>query len=180
MAFGVGLVPQTRLYFVPAALMGACLVLALIFQIRGWQRAWAGLTAASLAVLIVSGLTLIAPALDAMTSARAAALALKNLDQDGEPIVSTKFLARGIYFYVRQPVAVLAENGQPFWTPHPLPLVAGRRGLESLLVNEGTALLAVRTGDWKEVEKSPSLAAREAFQKIGDKVVVRACAALTK
>jgi 4-amino-4-deoxy-L-arabinose transferase-like glycosyltransferase len=40
------------------------------------------------------------------------------------PILTNKHFARGVYFYTGQPVTVLDQNKQPFWSPHPIKVIS--------------------------------------------------------
>jgi hypothetical protein len=97
------------------------------------------------------------------------------LRQANEPLLSGKFLVRGIIYYTQQPVTVLSNKAQPFWAAHPLPVVVWHgNGVEKFLESHPTALCAMRESEWQTLAKNPAFAARDGLVESGPNVIVRA------
>jgi 4-amino-4-deoxy-L-arabinose transferase-like glycosyltransferase len=156
----------------PALLVSICLAAALVLQWRGEFSAWLAAQVAATLALIASGLTLSLPNLEVTSSARPIALALKQEHCGHEPILTDKFLARGIFFYTQEPVRVLASKPQPFWSAHPLPIVVGRIGLRDSLRETGTAICAVRQGESPLWTKLGVFAAATETEHFGNNLLI--------
>lgn len=159
-------------FALPALLVSACLAAALLFQ---WRRQFPGWLAAHVVAtlaLIASGLTWSLPNVEATSSARPIALALKQEHRGNEPILTDKFLARGIFFYTQEPVRVLSSKTQPFWSAHPLPVVVGRIGLRDSLRETGTAICAVRQGESPLWNKLGVFAAATETEHFGNNLLI--------
>lgn len=162
-----------RPFAVPALLLGACLVAGLILTWLG-RRTWAvAAHAAATVTLILGALTFSREHVDEYSSARPVALAMTSGQAAPEPLLAGKFLARGIHYYTKQPVLVLANQAQPFWTPHPLQTIVGRRGLEAFVKENGPVRITVRRSEWPIWEKSPLVQAAGQPQWFGDNAVLR-------
>ena len=48
---------------------------------------------------------------------------IKEQGYQGQPVVTNKLFARGIYFYTGNPVVVMDHDKQPFWSPHPIDVI---------------------------------------------------------
>jgi 4-amino-4-deoxy-L-arabinose transferase-like glycosyltransferase len=161
----------------PALLAGACLGIALVFLFKLQLRAWFLANAMTMLVLVGAALIIVAPNVDAVSSARPLAQAVLQHRKNDEPIISTKFLVRGVTFYTRAGVSVYGMSGKTFWTPHrALSSVDGKEGLNELLREHGSAIFALRLGDWNDLSKDGVIETHEAFETMGDKVMVRALA----
>jgi hypothetical protein len=124
--------------------------------------------------LLAGALTLARPAVEAESSSRPVAQALMRLRQDDEPLVSGKFLVRGIIYYTRGPVSIIAKNAQPFWAAHPLPIIVWKEGLKEFMASHPTALCALRKSEWESLKDEDAFKGRGALDIIGENVVVRA------
>ena len=98
-----------------------------------------------------------------------------------EPLLTGKFLARGIIYYTNTDITapnsglhVLAKKEQPFWAAHPLPVVVWKKGLREFLKEHPSALCALRKSDWRSFAEEDAFAAQEEFLALGENVVVRA------
>ncbi len=169
------LLPPGRPFAIPALLMAVCLLLGLVFLVRGQWGRWLASSAFASMALIVGALTFSRDGVEADSSARPVAQEMLRQQQNGEPLLSGKFLVRGIIYYTRQPVTVFASKPQPFWAAHPLPVVVWRKnGLANYLTSHPTALCAVRESDWGVISKDPSFAKRDGWAQSGSNIVVRA------
>ena len=87
---------------------------------------------------------------DEFSSARPVARKMLEMRRADEPLLAGIFLARGVHYYTRLPVTVLANKAKPFnWTQHKkLPVVAGGDELREFLTQHPTALCTIRRGEW--------------------------------
>lgn len=172
------LIKAAKPFTVPALLVAACLGVALLLLCLRRLNAWVVVTAMATVALLASALTLDMANVEALSSAKPIAARMLELRKGDEPLFSSKFLVRGVYYYTHQPVTVLAGNPQPFWAAHPLPVVVWKkRGLQKFLSAPNgprTALCAVRKGDWKLISQQPVFAGSDVFEQMGDNIIVRA------
>ena len=124
-----------------------------MFLIKERFRAWIVVNSLAVASLVIGALIVAVDGVETYSSAKPVAAAMMQQRQNDEPLLGGKFLARGIYYYTHQPVSVLSGNKQPFWTKHPLPVVAGKRGLIDFLNEHGSAIATLRRGEWKDWDK---------------------------
>ena len=167
-------VKVARPFLVPAFLLGACLIAGMYLA---WRRKWGwsiGAHVAATAALIMGALTFSQEHVDEVSSARPVAQAMMEGRVTAEPLLSGSFLARGIHYYTREPVKVLANGRkQPFWSPHPLDTVNGRKDLEAFVAENGPVRLTVRRSEWESTWKKSPLFAYVEPQWFGDNGVVR-------
>jgi 4-amino-4-deoxy-L-arabinose transferase-like glycosyltransferase len=173
-ALAAPLLKIARPFGVPVVFLSALLAISLVFLFRNRFRPWLLLSGAASMALLAGALTLARPAVEAESSARPVAQALKRLRQDDEPLVSGKFLVRGIIYYTRSPVSIIAKNAQPFWAAHPLPVILWKDGLKEFMASHPTALFALRKSEWESLKDEEAFKGREAFDVIGENIVVRA------
>jgi 4-amino-4-deoxy-L-arabinose transferase-like glycosyltransferase len=174
-ALAAPLVKVAQPFEVSALLTAACLAAAALFLWRRKWQSWVLASALSSLVLICSALTFSREHVEADSSARPVAARLLQLRQNGEPLLSGKFLVRGLIYYTRLPVTILASKAQPFWAAHPLPVVVWKgEGLEQFLAAHPTALCAIRVPEWQTLSKNPAFADQDALEDSGPNVLVRA------
>ena len=162
-----------RPFATPALAMAACFAVALVLL---WRKQWTGMivaNAAATVALIGGALVFSVDHVEQYSSGRPVARAMMEGQDGSEPLLAGKFLARGIHFYTHQPVWVLANKPQPFWTPHPLPVVAGRDALHAFVEKHGAVRLTVRRSEWPFWLKSKMIAAAGEPQWFGDNAVIR-------
>jgi len=70
-------------------------------------------------------------------------------------------------------VSVLSDRAQPFYTPHPLPIVSGSRGLDQYLERGGSAVCATSRRDWSRLQPALRQDAEVVVDTVGDKVLAR-------
>jgi len=167
-------VKVARPFLVPAFLLGGCLIVGMFLV---WRRKWGwgiGAHVAATAALIVGALAFSREHVDEVSSARPVAQAMMEGRENREPLLAGSFLARGIHYYTHEPVMVLTNSDKgPFWSPHPLPTVQGRKGLEAFVEKNGPVRLTVRRSEWFSTwQKSPLFNNLEP-QWFGDNAVVR-------
>ncbi len=174
-ALAAPLAQPARPFGLPALLTAGCLAIAGVFLFRRMWQPWVAASAAASLVLITSALTFARDHVEADSSARPVAQQLMLLRSGDEPLLSGKFLIRGIIYYTHGPVAVLSNKPHPFWADHPLPVIVWRGGgIERFLTANHTALCAVRASEWQTLSKNAVFAARDSFEESGMNVIVRA------
>jgi hypothetical protein len=179
-ALAAPLLKVARPFESPVILLSALLAGSIAFLLYGQLRQWILVSAASSLGLLGGALTIALPAVEAESSARPVAQAILRLRQDDEPILSGKFLARGIIFYARAPVTIIAENAHPFWAQHPLPMIPWRKGLTEFLNTHPSAICTLRKSEWNSLRYVEAFREREAYEEIGENIVVRAKGAEVK
>lgn len=171
-AFGAILAfPAYRALATPALAAGAVLLAAALGLAFGRVSAWAAGAAAGTAVLLVTATTLAAGPLEALLSVRPLAAVIRRADP-ARPVLSTAFLVRGVTYYTGRAPIVLATRPQPFWTPHPIPVVSGIDGLRAFVAAHGPALCAARDREWLGLERKAEAPLGGARQAVGDKLLV--------
>ena len=166
-------VKAAKAFTFPIILVAGCLVVAVVFLLQKRHAAWLLASAVASLALLAGALTKALPAVEAESSARPVARALRAERREGEPLVSGKFLVRGIIYYTRSPVTVFASKSHPFWADHPLPIVVGAKGLRAFAAQYPTVLCALRKSDWSSVADDPVFVTRDSFAELGENIVVR-------
>ena len=165
--------PAARPFALPMLAAGAFLLGALALLVRGPSPAWVGATAVATLALLVGATGPAADAIEARTSVRPAALALQHVAGPEVPVLTSAFLARGLHYYTGRAAIVLSNREQPFFTPHPLPLVRGARGLAEFVRAHGATLCVMRGEEWHDIERAARRPIPDLQIPIGDKVLVR-------
>jgi 4-amino-4-deoxy-L-arabinose transferase-like glycosyltransferase len=167
-------VKAAQAFTFPIVLVAICLAIGLVFLLLKRHGTWLLTSALASLALLAGALTRSLSAVEAESSARPVAMALLGERHDDEPLVSGKFLVRGIIYYTHLPVTVLASNRRPFWAAHPLPIIVGAKGLRAFAAQHPSFVCGLRKGDWSMVDQDPVFAARDGFSELGENVVVRA------
>ena len=158
----------------PALLVAAILALAVALLFRRDLRAWFAVSATASATLIASALVFAREPVEAESSALPVVQAIRANQQPGEPILSSKFLIRGLIYYTRQDITVLASDEHPFWADHPLPvLVWNGDALKRYFEKTPVALCALRKGDWSVLKNKPTFKNAEILNEFGQNLIVR-------
>ncbi|HEY3898313.1 MAG TPA: glycosyltransferase family 39 protein [Chthoniobacter sp.] len=169
----LALVKEAKAFTVPIVLVAICLAVGLVFLLKKRLGVWLLTSAAASVALLAGALTLALPAVEAESSARPVARALLAERRGDEPLVSGKFLVRGIIYYTRLPVKVLAKEAQPFWAAHPLTIIVGAKGLRAFATQNPTFLCGLRKSDWRWVDGEKCFVDRDGFATLGENVIVR-------
>ncbi len=167
-------VKAAKVFTFPIILVAICLAVALVFLLQKRLATWLLASATASLALLAGALTQALPAVEAESSAKPVAMALLKEQRADEPLVSGKFLVRGIIYYTRQPVTVWANKAHPFWADHPLPIIVGQKGMRKFADQYPSVLCGLRKSDWSSVDEIDAFADREAFEQLGENVVVRA------
>jgi len=157
----------------PIALVAICLVVALVFLVQKRLASWLLASAVASLALFAGALTKALPAVEAESSAKPLAMALLKERRENEPVVSGKFLVRGIIFYTRLPVSVLANKPRPFWADHPLPIIVGHKGFRAFAAQYPSVLCGIRKSDWPIIDDETSIVGQPSTV-IGENIMIRA------
>lgn len=157
----------------PLGLVAALLLAAvLLLAFRSWPG-WVGATAlAGLAVPLFC-LGLAGPSIDGIVSVRGLSAEITRTVPVSEPVLASPILARGINYYTRRPVTVLSGRAEPFYTPHPLPVVVGGEGLARFAGESGPVVCGTTARDWSRFARGLSPGERAEEETMGDKVLAR-------
>ena len=167
------MVKQAKPFATPTLLFAVCLALGVALLASGRMRGWVTMNALATIALIGGALEFSTDRVEAFSSARPTAEAMQRGDSGGRSYLAGKFLARGIYFYADKPVTVLANKAQPFWSPHPLPVVAGGKELATFLTQHPDTVCTIRRSEWPNWAKLDVVKAAGEPEWIGDNAVVR-------
>ncbi len=150
------------------------LTVALFFLLLRYYRLW--LVSTTMAGLAFVGYTLAfhAEEVESVCSIKPIALKMMAIQGPGEPLLAGKFAVRGIAFYTKQSVAVIANNAHPFWAAHPLKIVGGKRDLRTFLKEYPTALCTMRKSEWMKYRSENAFGAGEENRWYGENLLIRA------
>jgi 4-amino-4-deoxy-L-arabinose transferase-like glycosyltransferase len=167
-------VKAAKAFTFPIVLVAICLAVALVFLLQKRLASWLIASATASLALLAGALTQAWPAVEAESSAKPVATALLKERRADEPLVSGKFLVRGIIYYTRLPITVLAKSEHPFWADHPLPIIAGAKRFRAFAAQYPSVLCGLRKSDWSIVDDEKAFAGREAYSELGENIIVRA------
>ncbi len=105
-----------------------------------------------LAVVLVCFLSLPAAATDGFTDADTARIVAEH-GLAGETIVASKLYARGVNFYTGNPIAVMDTRANPFWSPHPVPVLWQDDQIRAFFDDKPKVLCVVRPGDVRRLDR---------------------------
>ena len=175
------LIKMLRPFQVPVGMVFVCLAGSVVFLLLKKHTVWLLASSTASVALLVGALTVALPAVEAESSARPVAQALLAKRRGDEPLLTGKFLARGIIYYTNTDITapnpglrVLAKKEQPFWAAHPLPVVVWKKGLREFLKEHPSALCALRKSDWRAFADEEAFVGREDYLELGENIVVRA------
>jgi 4-amino-4-deoxy-L-arabinose transferase-like glycosyltransferase len=72
----------------------------------------------------------------------------------GKTILCSKLFVRGIFYYTENPVVVIAENRQPFWSSHPVPIVSTDAEVGDFAGSRDTLLAVLSHGDLERLVRN--------------------------
>lgn len=144
--------------------------------------AWAGATVVVTAVIVIVMQYGVDDKIPIYTSTRDIAAEAKKVRQDGEPLVTSSFIARAVTYYTgKMPEGVIffpsgPEHVQPYFTPHPpLKMVRGTDGLNEMASKQRSVLCILLSHDLAhlEVPTSPLFGRIEKLHTQGSRILVR-------
>ncbi len=65
----------------------------------------------------------------------------------GEPLLCSKLFVRGAFFYTGNPVVVMADNQQPFWSNHPVPIISSDSAISDFVRSRDTLVCVLSGSD---------------------------------
>ncbi len=71
----------------------------------------------------------------------------------GKPILSSKLYARGVYFYTHNPVVVIDNNKQPFWSPHPVEVICNDGEISAFFGGKEGVLCVIQHDDLETLDR---------------------------
>jgi 4-amino-4-deoxy-L-arabinose transferase-like glycosyltransferase len=164
--------PEYRAAVPPAVAAAACLAVAAAALARGPSRAWVAASAAGTVALLVVATTFSAEGLEPLFSVRAAAEVVRA-GAPARPVLSSAFLVRGVTWYTGRPPRVISNRPQPFFTPHPVPVVRGLAALDTFTRENGSTYCITRIKEWHDLERVTDVPPPGDRLVVGDKLVMR-------
>ena len=71
----------------------------------------------------------------------------------GETIVASKVSARGVHYASGNPVVVMADTKRPFWSDHPIDVIASDGEITSFFAARETVLCVIRPADVERLNR---------------------------
>ena len=168
------LLVQHRTAWLPALVVGLCLAVPFILLLRRPSMAWIVTTAANMIIVVAGALTCAAQQIEPVISMKSMAAQIIKETQPGEPILCSRSLARGTFYYTGHPVYVLSDKLQAYYSPHALPVIMGPTGLRDYLKEHQTAPCVFTRNVWQAVlTKSVPAASCDALHFAGKKAFHR-------
>ncbi len=148
-------------------------VVLIALWMQKW-RLWLGATAVSAILFVVGALTLSYQPAEEMLSIRPITEHIKEVRKPGEPLMAGKFAIRGVWFYLKEPVTVIAQNERPFWADHPLEIIPGKKQLEKYLrAHNDSALVVMRPPEWDKYHNFKAFQQTEPHRWYGKNLFIR-------
>jgi 4-amino-4-deoxy-L-arabinose transferase-like glycosyltransferase len=138
--------------FAVAGLGVAQLVVAVLLLARRFAPALALTAGSFLAAVLVGSLTLPASAAAGFTDAGFPRIVAEQ-GLAGQTIVTSKFYVRGVLFYAGNPVVVMDTRSNPFWSPHPVPLLTKDDELRAFFDAKENVLCVIRPADVERLDR---------------------------
>jgi 4-amino-4-deoxy-L-arabinose transferase-like glycosyltransferase len=129
-----------------AGLGAAQLAVGALLLCRRLASAVALNAGAFLAAVLVGCLTVPASATAGFTDAGVAKVVAEQ-GLAGQPILTSKFYVRGVWFYTGSPVVVMDRHVNPFWSPHPVPLLRTDEEVRAFFNAKEKVLCIIRPDD---------------------------------
>ncbi|HEY7729190.1 MAG TPA: glycosyltransferase family 39 protein [Candidatus Eisenbacteria bacterium] len=160
-------------FTLPLALVAGILLVGLFPLMRRRWAGWIGASALAGLALPLLCLGLAGPAIEPILSARRLSAEIAQTVPETETVLASPVLARGITYYTRRAVAVLSHRPEPFYTPHPLPVVVGPEALARLVGEAGSVACGATSREWSRFARRLPPEDRVFERRFGDKVLAR-------
>ncbi len=105
-----------------------------------------------LAVVLLAFLSVPAAATDGFTDA-GLPRAVAEQGLAGQTIVASKLYARGVNFHTGNPIAVMDTRANPFWSPHPIPVLWQDDQIRAFFDDKPKVLCVIRPGDVRRLDR---------------------------
>jgi 4-amino-4-deoxy-L-arabinose transferase-like glycosyltransferase len=144
---------QLRPILIALAGLGAAqLAVGALLLCRRLASAVALNAGAFLAAVLVGCLTVPASATTGFTDAGVAKVVAEQ-GLAGQPILTSKFYVRGASFYTGSPVVVMDPHANPFWSPHPVPLLQRDDQVRAFFDAKEKVLCVIRPRDLERLDR---------------------------
>jgi len=94
--------------------------------------------------------------LDGYVSSREASSYIPPLSAGHQMVLTSKNNARGIYYYTGQDVAVVDSSANPFFSPHPVPILNTPQKVEDMLATQRVTYGVIRKAAYQDILKKCS------------------------
>jgi 4-amino-4-deoxy-L-arabinose transferase-like glycosyltransferase len=130
----------------------ALIVVAALFQARRIAAAVAVNAVCMLGVVLVAARNIPPAMTQAFTGADLQAM-VASRGLAGAPVVASPVSARGVLHYTGNPVVVVARSKHPFWSDHPLDVIASDAEIATYFAGRGTVLCVVPPADLERLSR---------------------------
>jgi 4-amino-4-deoxy-L-arabinose transferase-like glycosyltransferase len=135
-----------------AGLGATQLAVGVLLLARRFAPALALAAGGFLAAVLVGSLTLPASAAAGLTDAGIPKIVAEQ-GLAGQTIVTSKFYVRGVRFYTGSPVVVMDTRPNPFWSPHPVPLLTKDDEVRAFFDAKERVLCVIRPADLERLNR---------------------------
>ncbi len=105
-----------------------------------------------LAIVLLGFLSVPAAATDGFTDAGMPRIVAEQ-GLAGQTIVASKLYARGVNFHTGNPIAVMDTRANPFWSPHPIPVLWQDDQIRAFFDDKAKVLCVIRPGDVRRLDR---------------------------
>lgn len=141
---------------VSCGLLAASAVVAAGLALSGRISRAVVVSGAGVLVFVVLSTQLVARHLEAgLTQAELPAI-VSRTGYQGRPILCSSLYARGIFFYTGNPVVVISENPNPFWSEHPVPILSTKAQITQYLSGRDSLMCVVSPRDMRRLSELAS------------------------
>lgn len=166
--------PEAAVFSPTIWFLAAILVVGSILMLMQRYKLWLAVSSFAGVAFIGFATVVQLEQVERFASTKPIALKMLALQKEGEPLLGNKFSVRGIHYYTRQPVKVIANNSQPFWAAHnALSVVSGRKELENMLREVPSALITMRLPEWHKYHSYAQFETRDQEEWFGQNLLIR-------
>ncbi len=134
-------------------LMGVLVIVASVALWRGKVLQAVAVEAAGVVLLALLIALSIPESVDRATTSRYVADIVAREGYEGQPVVTTKQLARGIHFYTGNPVVVLHPVKQPWWSPHPVEVLTTNEEITRYFASRSRVICVLQRSSIEELQR---------------------------
>ncbi len=139
--------------FVAIRIFAAALIVAGIFLFKGKFMRAIITQATGLAIMFVLIGLFIPSSIDRAVANQYVKDVIEREHYQGQPIVTNKLFARGIYFYTGNPVVVMDHDKQPFWSPHPIEVISNDREIAQFFEGKDRMICVLKDSYVKDLDR---------------------------
>ncbi len=154
-------------YFVAAlTTMGALSISSIVAGIylirKKWKKACISSGAGILIFSLCAILVLFPTLKTALSDSDLKDITLR-LNYSNKPIVCSKLYVRGVYYYTQNPVVVISDKQNPFWSQHPVKVLSNDGEIRDLFEQYDSLLCVVSKGGYEDIIKNLFIGERESI-----------------